>query len=99
MSQDFYESFEDRNGGSSGQRSNALANKVTRVLSISYADAEIRDALRFLDTENVQNTPELRRRLRWDLQKEVIDCNSSIVKEFGQVAEGRVNHIQLEQML
>ncbi|KAL9011779.1 MAG: hypothetical protein Q9173_003408 [Seirophora scorigena] len=87
MSQSFYESFEDGNGGSSGQRSNALANKVTRVLSISYADAEIRDALRFLDTENVQNTPELRRRLRWDLQKKVIDCNNSIVKEFGQVAE------------
>lgn len=87
MSQDLPEGFDDRIGGPSGQRSNALANKVTRVLSISYADSEIRDTLRFLDSENVQNTPELRRGLHWSLQKEVIDCNSSIVKEFGQVAE------------
>ncbi|KAL8990429.1 MAG: hypothetical protein Q9177_000916 [Variospora cf. flavescens] len=87
MSQDLPEGFDDRIGGPSGQRSNALANKVTRVLSVSYADSEIRDALRFLDSENVQNTPELRRGLHWDLQREVIDCNSSIVKEFGQVAE------------
>ncbi|KAL8761687.1 MAG: hypothetical protein Q9184_002222 [Pyrenodesmia sp. 2 TL-2023] len=69
------------------QRSNALANKLSSVLSVSYADSEIRDALHFLDSTNTENTPDLRRKLRWDLQNEVIRCNGSIVKDFGQVAE------------
>ncbi|KAI4145191.1 MAG: hypothetical protein L6R39_003908 [Caloplaca ligustica] len=87
MSQDFPESYNERIGGSASHRSNALSNKLTSVLSVSYSDSGIRDALRLLDSRNTLNTPELRRRLRWDLQKEVIDCNGSIVKEFGQVAE------------
>ncbi|KAL8841332.1 MAG: hypothetical protein Q9170_000962 [Blastenia crenularia] len=87
MSQDFPEAYDDRSGGLTSQRSNALSNKLTGVLSASYADSEIRDSLHFLDLKNVQNTPDLRRKLRQDLQKEVIDCNGSIVKEFGQVAE------------
>ncbi|KAL8768457.1 MAG: hypothetical protein Q9209_005363 [Squamulea sp. 1 TL-2023] len=53
----------------------------------SVADSEIRDALRLLDLKKVQNTPDLRRSLRHDLQKGVIDCNGSIIQEFGQVAE------------
>lgn len=87
MSQDFPGGYDDRTGGFTSQRSNALANKLTGVLSVSYADSEIRDALRFLDSQSTQNTSDLRRRLRWELQKEVSDCNGSIVKEFGQVAE------------
>ncbi|KAI4105548.1 MAG: hypothetical protein LQ339_003391 [Xanthoria mediterranea] len=70
-----------------GQRSVALSNKLSGVLSVSYADSEIRDALHLLDLKNVQNTPDLRRSIRSNLQKDVIDCNSSIVREFGQVAE------------
>ena len=68
-------------------RSTALANKLTSVLSASYADAEIRDALRILDEGNVKNTAETRRRLRLDAQKEVIERNGNVVHDFGQVAE------------
>ena len=66
---------------------NALSYKVTSVLSASFADAEIRDALRTLDDNGVQNSLETRRNLRLDVQKEVIECNTGIVKEFGHVAE------------
>ncbi|KAL8804502.1 MAG: hypothetical protein Q9182_002509 [Xanthomendoza sp. 2 TL-2023] len=86
-SQEYSADYEDRIEGAAGQRSNALSNKLTGVLSVSYTDSEIRDALRLLDLKNLQNSPDLRRRLRHDLQKEVIDCNSSIVQDFGQVAE------------
>ena len=70
-------------------KSNALSNKVTTVLSTSFADTEIREALRTLDERKIQNNPETRRRLRLDAQKEVIDCNSAIIQDFGQVAEVR----------
>ena len=69
------------------QRSTALANKLTSVLSASYADAEIRDALRTLDERKVKNTAETRRRLRLDAQKEVIERNGDVIQDFGQVAE------------
>lgn len=69
------------------QRSNALTNKLSNVLSASYADPEIREALRMLDARNVQNSSTTRRRLRLDVQKEVLECNGRIVKEFGHVAE------------
>lgn len=75
------------NGVTPGSRSNALSHKITNVLSTSYADLEIRDALRTLDERAIQNTPESRRRLRLDLQKDVIECNGNIVKDFGDVAE------------
>jgi conserved oligomeric Golgi complex subunit 6 len=68
-------------------RSTALSNKLTSVLSASYADLEIRDALEALDDRSVKNTAESRRRLRLDVQREVIQCNSEIIGEFGQIAE------------
>lgn len=68
------------------QRSNPLASKVTSVLSASYADSEIRDALALLDHRNVENNAETRRQLRLDVQKEVIESNGDIIKEFGHVA-------------
>lgn len=64
-----------------------LASKVTSILSSSYSDTEFRDALALLDERNVQNDAETRRRIRLDLQKEVIDSNGEIVGEFGRVAE------------
>lgn len=70
-------------------RSSALSNKLTSVLSASYADSEIRDALGLLDVRGVENNAETRRRLRLDAQKEVIDCNGAIVQDFGKVAEVR----------
>ncbi|KAL8873822.1 MAG: hypothetical protein Q9174_000780 [Haloplaca sp. 1 TL-2023] len=81
------ESYEDGIAGFSGLRSSALSNKLNGVLSVSYTDSEISDALRLLDHRNAINTPHLRRNLRLDLQKDVIESNASIVKDFGQVAE------------
>lgn len=73
--------------GEPGSRNNALANKITGVLSTSFADAEIRDAIEILDQREFHNTPEARRQFRLAVQKEVIDCNGDIIREFGQVAE------------
>ena len=73
--------------GIAARKSNALGTKVTSVLSSSYADSEIRDALRLLDKRGVQNDEETRRNLKADAQKEVIDCNAKIVDDFGAVAE------------
>ena len=69
------------------QKSNALSNKLASVLSVSYADVEIREAIATLDARDTRNSPETRRKLRLDVQKDVIDCNGGIVKEFGLVAE------------
>jgi conserved oligomeric Golgi complex subunit 6 len=71
----------------SAKKANALSTKVATVLSSSYADSEIREALRQLDNRVVTNDDDLRRNLRLDAQKEVIDANASIVSDFGQVAE------------
>lgn len=68
-------------------RSNALTNRITNVLSASYADLEIRDALEILDERGVSNSAETRRNLRLDVQEELIQCNGEIVQDFGRVAE------------
>ena len=72
---------------SAAPRSNALQNRVASVLSASYADLEIRDALSMLDERGLQNTAEIRRNLRLDVQQELIECNGDIVQDFGKVAE------------
>lgn len=69
------------------QRSNALSQRISSVLSASYVDTEIREALRNLDAKNTQNSPGARRKLRLDVQKEMIDCNAGIISEFGHVAK------------
>ena len=87
---DFFESLDDNlTVSSTPQRSNALSNKLSSVLSASYADTDIRDALRSLDEKKIRNTAETRRKLRLDVQKEVIQRNGAIVHEFGHVAEVR----------
>ncbi|KAI9676885.1 MAG: Golgi transport complex subunit 6 [Caeruleum heppii] len=68
-------------------RSNALSNKITGMLSSSYADLDIRDALDTVDEMGFSNTAESRRLFRQDVQKEVIDCNGEIIDEFGHVAQ------------
>lgn len=67
-------------------RSNALQNRITAVLSASYADLEIRDALAELDARGATNTTALRRDLRLDAQAELIACHGEIVQDFGAVA-------------
>ncbi|KAJ5679706.1 Conserved oligomeric Golgi complex subunit 6 [Penicillium macrosclerotiorum] len=69
------------------QRSTALSNRLTSVLSASYADSDIRDALETLSIRGIHNTAETRRQLRLDVQKEVVDSNAEIVRDFGKVAE------------
>lgn len=73
--------------GAPSRSANALSARIASVLSASYADLEIRQALETLDARRVQNTAETRRQLRLDVQKEVIECNGEIVKDFGRVAE------------
>lgn len=73
--------------GTPAKRNTALGTKLTSVLSSSYADYEIRDALRLLDERGVQNDEETRRSLKAYAQKEVIDSNAEIVDDFGHVAE------------
>ncbi|KAK3322093.1 oligomeric complex COG6-domain-containing protein [Apodospora peruviana] len=84
---------------------NPLSAKVASVLSTSYADTEFREALALLDDRGLQNTAESRRKLRLDLQKEVIDSNGEIITEFAKVAEqlrrigntiGKLNESYLE---
>ncbi|KAK8206924.1 Golgi transport complex subunit 6 [Zalaria obscura] len=70
-----------------GPKSNALQSRITSVLSASYADLEIRDALHTLDARQIHNTADTRRNLRLDAQKELIECNGEVIRDFGQVAE------------
>lgn len=74
---------------SASRASTALSSKVSTVLSASYADLEIRDALDLLDLRGVENSAETRRQIRLDIQKDVIESNGDIIKEFGHVAEVR----------
>lgn len=71
------------------QRSTALSNRLTSVLSASYADSDIRDSLETLSIREIHNTAGTRRQLRLDVQKEVVDSNAEIVRDFGKVAEVR----------
>ena len=73
--------------GSSSAKASAISSKITTLLSSSFADADIRDALAILDARGVRNNAETRRNLRQDAQKEIIDCNAEIVADFGTVAE------------
>lgn len=73
--------------GSAARTVNPLSTKLTSVLSTSYVDSEFREALALLDERGVSNNAETRRRLRLDVQKEVIDSNGEIIAEFGRVAE------------
>lgn len=87
---DLSESLDDRlTVSSTPQKSNAISNKLSSILSASYADSEIRDALHTLDEKAIRNTGETRRKLRLDAQKEVIQRNGAVVQEFGHVAEVR----------
>ncbi|KAI1338079.1 oligomeric Golgi complex subunit 6 [Xylariaceae sp. FL0016] len=70
-----------------GRSSNPLSSKVATVLSTSYADSDFRESLGVLDQRNVSSDAETRRKLRLDVQKEVIESNGGIIAEFGRVAE------------
>ncbi|KAL9085396.1 MAG: hypothetical protein Q9159_004740 [Coniocarpon cinnabarinum] len=50
------------------------------------ADFQVRDAFETLDNRGVENTPETRRNIRLDVQREVIECNAEVINDFGAVA-------------
>ena len=75
--------------GPQGTKANPLASKVTSILSSSFADLDIRNTLNTLDARSIQNTTDVRRNLRLDVQKEIIECNGDIVDDFGNVARVR----------
>jgi conserved oligomeric Golgi complex subunit 6 len=72
---------------SSSTRQSALSARISTVLSTSYSDLEIRDALAVLDKRNFNNTAEARRQLRLDIQDEVIKANGEVLSDFGGVVE------------
>ena len=86
LKHDTSSSLSPSKGAGSG-RSSMLSNKLTSVLSQSYADPEIRDTLSILDARGVVNDASARRRLKFDAQKEVVECNGVILQDFGVVAE------------
>ena len=71
----------------SSRRTNGLSNKLTSVLSYSYADPETRHALNLIDGRGLRNVEETRRGLKYDAQKEVVDSNVAILHDFTRVAE------------
>lgn len=70
---------------------NPLSSKATAILSTSYADSEFREALALLDEKQINNQPRVRRQVRLDLQKEMIECNGEIINDFGRVADVSFN--------
>lgn len=69
----------------------ALSSKISTVLSTSYADLEIRDALETLDSRHVRNTAQTRTNIRLDVQKEIIECNAEVIDDFGEVAQVQIS--------
>lgn len=61
--------------------------RLSSILSASYSDSEIRNALQVLDSRFTANSPDSRRQLRVDVQAEVIQSNARIVQEFAKIAE------------
>lgn len=78
------------------KRSNALSNKLTNVLSSSYADSETRDALRLLEMRGAQNVEDTRLSLKFDAEQEVIEANARIVNDFEKVANVGAACLRLE---
>jgi hypothetical protein len=66
-------------------RQTALSGRISTVLSTSYSDLEIRDALTELDRRKFVNTAESRRQLRLDIQDEVIKRNGDVLADFAGV--------------
>lgn len=75
--------------GSPAKRGNALSNKLTNVLSASYADSEIRDALRLFDARYNHDKVDTDLDLKYEAQKEVIEANARIIDDFSKVANVR----------
>ncbi|KAK9460039.1 oligomeric Golgi complex subunit 6, partial [Lipomyces oligophaga] len=71
---------------SGGSRSNLLSLKLSEILSTSYADSSIKDALQLLGDRIEENTPELRRQFKANVEAEVIEANGQVLEQFSKIA-------------
>ncbi|KAK9468110.1 oligomeric Golgi complex subunit 6 [Lipomyces arxii] len=67
-------------------RSNVLSLKLSEILSTSYLDSGIRDALQLLGERIQENTPEIRRQFRANVEAEVIEANGQVLEQFSKIA-------------
>ncbi|KAG6096132.1 hypothetical protein E4U14_008043 [Claviceps sp. LM454 group G7] len=65
----------------------SVSAKVTSVLSMSFSDSEFRDTLSLFDQRMLPNDAKSRRKIRLDLQKDVLECNGLVIDRFGRVVE------------
>jgi len=66
-------------------RGNAVQNRISSILSTSYSDLEIKNALQTLDSQKITSND--RKDLRLDLDQELVKGNGDVVKDFSQVAQ------------
>ncbi|RPA76068.1 oligomeric complex COG6 [Ascobolus immersus RN42] len=66
--------------------SDALQRKVSTLLSTSYTDASLAQAITILDTR-FSNSEEARKRLQQDVQKDLIESDGQIILEFSKIAD------------
>ncbi|KAK9370831.1 oligomeric Golgi complex subunit 6 [Lipomyces kononenkoae] len=71
---------------SGASRSNVLSLKLAEILSSSYSDSSIRDALVLLGERIQENTPEMRRQFRANVEAEVIEANGQVLEQFSTIA-------------
>ncbi|KAK9457675.1 oligomeric Golgi complex subunit 6 [Dipodascopsis uninucleata] len=69
-----------------GGRSNLLSLKLAEILSTSYADSSIRDALILLGDRIQDNSSEMRRQFRANVEAEVIEANGQVLEQFSKIA-------------
>lgn len=81
-----FNEYIDSNTGVCSRTQHPLASRITSILSTSYADSDIKDALDLLDKQGLKNTAAVRRQLGFNVQKEVLVSNGEIIHEFGHVA-------------
>lgn len=75
---------------SNSSRSNLLSLKLSEILSTSYADSSTRDALQLLGERIQENTPEMRRQFRANVEAEVIEANGQVLEQFSKIASVRL---------
>lgn len=69
------------------KRGTALSNKLTNILSSTYADSETRDALRLFDARYGNDWTNGEFDIRYEVQKEAIEANARIIDDFSKVAK------------
>ncbi|KAK9473175.1 oligomeric Golgi complex subunit 6 [Dipodascopsis tothii] len=71
---------------SSAGKSNLLSIKLSEILATTYADGSIKEALVLLGDRVQNNTPEMRRQFRANVEAEVIEANGQVLEQFSKMA-------------